>query len=257
MPVRAATADEVQLARQRVEALRIVRAVARMQYLDSIETVGYERREPLARSNGPRVRQYGQSARAVNETDRIRQRQPLFRDERRLAISQPALERFAKINGESGRDHRTRHVRPTHSSAGGLLQHRVEGDRNSQRIEPLDDPGRASNAHLAQRNEAMLELGKLAQMKTEDMSFDGAFDGAELDATDHPNTESRARSRGVSEARDSVVIREREGDQTSRASGDDHVGRRARPVGRGRVRMQVNEFVLRSAPNERRITHEE
>ena len=102
----------------------------------------------------------------------------------------------------------------------------------------------------------MLELRELAEMQTQDVRFDVALHRAELDPGDDSNAESRSRGRSIGEAGNRVVIGECEGDQPDGARRNDDVRGRAGPVGCGRVRMKIDEFVLRCAPNERRITHD-
>src|SRR5687767_5430289 len=62
MPIGPAAAHERELGGERIESLRIVPAVARMQHLETVQTVGDQRRDPFPCARVGRMREYGEAS---------------------------------------------------------------------------------------------------------------------------------------------------------------------------------------------------
>ena len=93
-------------------------------------------------------------------------------------------------------DECARDVRAPDCARAGLSEHVVERDLHAVRMELLDDACSARRiAHLAQRAEALVEDGGIAQVEAEHVRLGVALDGAQLHAVDDANTQLGARRR--------------------------------------------------------------
>src|SRR5881394_883349 len=87
--------------------------VTGMSNLDAVHTLLDEGGNSILRSRMRRMREHGQSARAMNQRRRLRDDESLFGDIRWTSVPEIAIEGVAKIHGPSFSDHRPRHVRAT------------------------------------------------------------------------------------------------------------------------------------------------
>src|SRR5205085_5858118 len=117
---------------------------------------------------------------------------------------------FAQVAGPTARDHSSRNVRATNRSPGGFLEDRLHRYGDAELIESLHDPHGAIDAHLAERDQLVLELRNIGKMEAEDVRLDRSFDGTQLDAIDESNTDFARGCTGFSKPRHRVVIGERE-----------------------------------------------
>jgi hypothetical protein len=79
------------------------------------------------------------------------------------------------------------------------------------------------------------------QMQAEHVCLSVAFDGAQLDAGHDPHAKLPAGVLRLRNASDAVVIGECDGDELGLLRGPDDIGWRARPIGRRRMHVQVDE----------------
>ena len=191
----------------------------------------------------------------VNERYRFFETELVFRDERRLSVSEKALERLLEVPGVAPFHECARHVRTADGTASRMAQHGVKRHRNPQRVQAFDDALRPVESHVAQTRQPLLELCQFAQVEAKNMSLEISLDSAQLHTADDAQPQSRRRGPGRLESGNGVVVGQRERDQLCRMRGGDDLGRRTRAVGRSRVRVQIHELVLRTS--ERRITHDE
>jgi hypothetical protein len=115
---------------------------------------------------------------------------------------------------------------------------------HAELVQPQHHPLGARATHLAKTHERRFELARVREMQSEDVRFRVALDGAQLDTGDEAHTEGRRLCRRFGDAGHGVVIGERDRRQSGAVRGAHHIGRRARPVGRGRVRVQIDERPL-------------
>jgi len=180
----------------------------------------------------------------MNQPDRVREGPAILRDKGHFAVAKVPLERLAKIPGPSTSNQGTSDMGSADGASGSLLEHRLERDGNIERIEAVDDSLRPIDAHLANGDQPVLELRQIAQVQAEDVRLGIVFHSAQLDAVDDTQAELRPRGSRVGQARQGIVIGERNGHEASRLRGARDIRGRAGSVGRGGMRVKVDEVVL-------------
>jgi hypothetical protein len=204
--------------------------MARVQNLDSIQSGSHESCDPLACTETAGMREHGKPTSAMDQRDCINHRELILGDKRRPSVAEKLIEGFAQIAGPTARDNSTRDVWATNSSAGGFLEDCLHCYSDAELIESLHDPRGAVDAHLAERDQLVLELHYIGEMEAEDVRLDHSFDSTELDSIDESNADFARGCTGFNESRHRVVIGERERLETHCFCGARDVGGRARPI---------------------------
>ena len=174
--------------------------------------------------------------------DRVGDGESFLRDVRRPAVAEIAIERVAEIDRPALGDHRARHVRSTDRAARRLLEHRREFDAHAELVEPHRRCARrASGASRAARRAALPSracrtgAGRGCAFRTSPSTALSSTPGT-------TRTPSSAPVGGrFGDAVERVVIGERDRGEADALRLANDVRRRARAVGRRRVRVQVDE----------------
>ena len=170
----------------------------------------------------------------------------LLRDERFPAVTEIAVEGFAKITDKTAGDERAGDMGPADRAGRRLMKHRLDRDRDAERVEPFDDSNCAVQAHLAQAAETVFQFREFTEMQAQEVCLGVVFHRAQLDTGNQSDAHLRAHSARIREASDRVMIREGERGEPGGMRGVRDIGRRPRTVRRGRMCVKVDELVLRS-----------
>jgi hypothetical protein len=188
--------------------------VTRVSNLDPVDPVLDEHRNSLARSRVSWMRENRQTTGAVNETDRIGNRQLFLCDIRWTAVPEIPVERVAKINGPPFGDHCPSNVWPPHRAAASLLHHGLQVDTHPEIIEPSNDARGTGPSHFAEPDERRFEAPRVREVKTKDVRFAVALDRAQLDARNDAHPELDSRCGRLGDTVDRIVVGERDGEET-------------------------------------------
>src|SRR5687767_6824417 len=97
VPIGTSARNETEMIRERPEARDVFCGVAGMADLDAIQSESGERLEPRARPRSSGVRQDSDAPGRVDEVDRLRESERVLWHERRLPVSEIAIEGLAGI----------------------------------------------------------------------------------------------------------------------------------------------------------------
>ena len=125
--------------------------------LDAVESRRDEGLEPLTPSAIAWVRPDRQRPRLVGNDDRIFDRKPVLRHEGAAVAAEVAHEGITKIVHDPARDQGAGDMGPSNRSPIRLNEHFVQGDRDPEHIEPVDDFLGASVAECAQLEQSLLQ----------------------------------------------------------------------------------------------------
>ena len=213
MKVAAAGADEPLLRRQ---GAQVMDHVGRVPIIVRLQAV-----EPLRRQRGhmvdqrPWVRQHGQPAGVVDETNRLLRGGLVAGDIRRHPRPEIALERFTH-RGDVPRLHqRPGDVRPAGGASPGQLLHALPRQRYPQHLEPRQHLPGALQPRCAIAREGGLESGvAMPDEVPQNVQLYLAGIGADLHAGDDGHTPPRAGLDGLVDPLHGVVIGERDETET-------------------------------------------
>lgn len=229
---------------ERAQPQGVFRRMAWVPDLDSIHTLVDKCRDPISSTRMGRMGKNRQTARAVNQSDRIADGQSILPNVRSFPISKIAVECIAEINSPSFGDHGPRNMRPTNRGAGRLFQHRGEFDANAELIEARHDPLCPRVAHLPQFDELGLHIPSIRQMKSQNMSLHIPLDRTQLNPRHDTHSKLGAGHRGFTDSVESVMIGQGDRGESDTFGLTDDSRRRARPIGRCRVRVKVDERAI-------------
>ena len=187
------------------------------------------------------MREHRQPARAMDQPDRIDDREAVLADVRGPAVAEIAIEGIAEIHRPPLGDHGARDVRAADGATSGLLENGAELDANTELVEALHDTRGSRATHLAELDELRFHFACVAQVQSENVCFHIALDRAQLHAGDHANVELGAHASGFRDPVERVVIGERDRRETHALRFADDVRGCARAIGRSRMRVQVDE----------------
>src|SRR5215510_15104948 len=105
------------MVRERAEARDILCVVAWVHDLETIESDGDERLDAFALSGGTRMREHGQTSRAMDHVESLRDWEAILAHIRRTSVSEIAIERIAEVHRPSAVHERARHVRTSERPA--------------------------------------------------------------------------------------------------------------------------------------------
>lgn len=212
-----------------------------MSDLDSIESSGNQWLEPLAPSQITGVCPDRESAGLVRDCDSILDRKLLLGHEGAAVAAKVCHERIAEIVNNAAGNEGASDVRTANGPSLRLKENLIEGDRNSERVELLDDFFGAREALSAQFQQAHLESLEMSEVQSQHVNLVIVLEGAELRTRDHPDAESLTCRAGCRNSADRVVVGERNGLEAATRRSLDYLLWWKNAVRGGRMGMQVDE----------------
>ena len=146
------------------------------------------------------------------------------------------------VAGEAPRDERARDVRAADRGLAGLREHRVHRERDAELVQSRDDRDRTVAPRDAIDIERMLQRFRARDVETEDVGLVARrVDRAQLDAGDHAHAESLTGLPCFRNAGEGIVVGEGDRQEPCLPCRLDDTRRRDRPIGGGRVHVQIDE----------------
>lgn len=230
--------------RERSDTRDVLRRVAGVPNLDAIQADLAQRLETCARRLSAGVSEHRYATRLVYERDGVAHWKVILVDVSRSAKSKPAVEGFPLVARASERYDCASDVGPADRTLPGILEYPLHGNRYSELLEPLHDPLRARATALAKSGEAGLHDFEARDVQPEHVHL-SAVVRAQLDAWYDADTQCFTRLRRRRNARERIVIGERDRIELRSRGGLHHFRGRQRAVRCGGVHVQVHQAALR------------
>src|SRR5450759_41789 len=183
--------------------------MARMLYLQAIESRRDQGLEPLASPVVAWMRPDRQRAGLVRDRDRILDREMLLGDERAPGVAEIFRERTPKIVHHAARDQCARHVWTSDGSAVRLLKHLVQRQWNAERVEFVHNLLGTRVPRGAQLAETLLQTLEVGEVERQQVDLVLTLKRAQLHSGDYANAKSLTGRARRGNSIDRVVIRER------------------------------------------------
>ena len=241
MPVRSAAWHQSEEISKGLKTLDVVRGVTGVLYLESIQSSGDQRLDPLAPPSFARMGPDGEGARLVRDRDRIFDRKACLGDKRTCSSAQVSHECIAKIMHYASRDQCTRNVRTADRAAIGLLKNFVQRQRNSKHVELVNDLLCTRVPQGTQLTKALFQSVEPRQVQRQDMDFVFVVERTELHPGNYSNSESVTGSARRVDSPNRIMIGECQRRETAAVGGLDYLVGWKNAVGCCRVGMQVDK----------------